>query len=618
MLTETNELTRQPSGLFVRDGSRSIACSDGDDSERYLAEVLSGASDLSSVSAELEKRIRDWPSEHHLSAKRANILRGLDLPAQGRALEIGCGCGAISRYLGEQGLTVDAVEGSRVRAELAAKRCRGLDNVNIICANFNELTLPSGAYDLVVAVGVIEHAARFRPGEASDKDAVVGVLKSLKKSLRPGGVIIVAIENRTGLKYVLGAHEDHYARRYIGIHDYPYSAGIRTYTRNEWSDLIAAADIAQARYLLPFPDYKVSTVVLSEDYATRNPGSFAHLEGVNSRDYHMLINLGVHETVFWQSASANGTLPAFANSFLILISDSGRALDDMADIDFAHLPDFKRKRGYSVLVRKRAASDWVERKRISREDPASPGLMHIVRDEPWLDGRLLSVEWSRSLLIDPWAVRFKEHLRRYYDYLANQDLDIDLVPNNIIVLDSGEYARFDREWEMETPPERDYVLFRALMLFALRHKPALREFSRRQSLYTIWDFIVFGFSQLDMDVLARIRRFIALEQQFQDLVNENTVEGSVEALLSRHLYGQDNASPVYGKVYWKRHDEQYSEERSLTIATEPRGEEAMLVFELPASAANLSHIRFDPSDQRIMDDIGFIQISGLRVEARVD
>lgn len=618
MLLEANQLKRRASGVFVRDGFEPIAYSDGEESERYLAEVLSGATDVSSTSAELELRIRDWPSEYHLSSKRANIVRGLVLPGEGRVLELGCGCGAITRYLGEQGLDVDAVEGSRVRAELAAMRCRGLDNVNISCANFNDLELPASAYDVIMLVGVVEYAARFWPGGSSDEDAVSGLLRSLKKCLRRGGVIIVAIENRTGLKYVLGAHEDHYARRYVGIHGYVESAGIRTYTRNEWSVLISRAGIAATRYLFPFPDYKVPTVLLSEGYAGRNPQAYAHLEGIASRDYIQPLETGAIEPVFWQAASANGSLGAFANSLLILMSDAEEVLDAVAGIDFIHLPDFRRKRRYCLMVRKRAASAVVERRRVvAAEEAAASGLLQHVRDEPWIDGTLLSVEWSRSLLIEPWAGRFKQHLSHYYDYLADQPLNIDLVPNNIMVLDGGEYRHFDHEWEVTFDLDRDYVLFRALMLFTLRHKSVLKEFLRIHNLYTVNDFILFAFGALGLDGQSRLRQFVAREREFQQQVNVGGAAASVEEQLALRLDQPVRVSPVYARVYWRTPDQAYSEQRSLIVEAPPLRETARLVFELPDDAVDLSHIRFDPCDEKKMDDMGFLQIAYLGIEANI-
>ena len=50
---------------------------------------------------------------------RANAVRALTLPTQSRVLEIGAGCGAITRYLGETFEQVDALEPMLARARVA-------------------------------------------------------------------------------------------------------------------------------------------------------------------------------------------------------------------------------------------------------------------------------------------------------------------------------------------------------------------------------------------------------------------------------------------------------------------------------------------------------------------
>ena len=84
---------------------------------------------LAQLESELAAAIRDWPSQYHLDAARANLLRPIAPASGATVLEIGAGCGAITRFLGETGATVLALEGSLARARIAASRCRDLDNV---------------------------------------------------------------------------------------------------------------------------------------------------------------------------------------------------------------------------------------------------------------------------------------------------------------------------------------------------------------------------------------------------------------------------------------------------------------------------------------------------------
>ena len=96
--------------IWTSDECSDFAYSDGDDTERWLEEVISGASDVRLGSEEIERGIRDFPSRYHLSATRANLLRPLRDSLRGRVLEIGAGCGAITRYLGENGGSIVALD----------------------------------------------------------------------------------------------------------------------------------------------------------------------------------------------------------------------------------------------------------------------------------------------------------------------------------------------------------------------------------------------------------------------------------------------------------------------------------------------------------------------------
>ena len=59
-------------------------------------------------------------------------MRPLAIRPGDKVLELGCGCGAITRFLGELGADVTAVESSLQRASIASERCRDLQNVKIV------------------------------------------------------------------------------------------------------------------------------------------------------------------------------------------------------------------------------------------------------------------------------------------------------------------------------------------------------------------------------------------------------------------------------------------------------------------------------------------------------
>ena len=132
--------------LWTRPSSSSVSFSDGDDAEEYLLKLFSTAKDLSTNSRELRQAIRDWPSEYHLSPLRHNLLRPFRFPQRCKVLEVGCGCGAISRQFGELGLELTALEGSLRRAQITATRCQDLPNVKVVADSFNTFNFPNQSY----------------------------------------------------------------------------------------------------------------------------------------------------------------------------------------------------------------------------------------------------------------------------------------------------------------------------------------------------------------------------------------------------------------------------------------------------------------------------------------
>ncbi len=229
-----------------------------DGSEERLLEILQGAEDLSSLSDELEQSAIGWPERYSLSRTRANILRSLNLTREQTVLEVGSGCGPITRYLGETCGTVDAIEPVRARARAGRERTRDLPNVDVYIGSISDIPAEP-AYDVIVIVGVLEYIGG---GDSQDKP-YVDFLSHLRSLLRPGGQIVCAIENRLGVKYLAGAPEDHTNRVFDGIEGYPRGGRARTFSRTELASLFASSSLDPSFYGA-FPDYKMTRAVFSD------------------------------------------------------------------------------------------------------------------------------------------------------------------------------------------------------------------------------------------------------------------------------------------------------------------------------------------------------------------
>lgn len=589
--------------------------SDGQKVEQRLHYIFDKASDLSSTSYELQSHISDWPTEYHLTPKRANLLRVLDLSHVKRVLELGCGCGSITRYLGELGLEVDSVEGSPIRAELAALRNQDLPNVNISTANFNDINFSENYYDLVLYVGVAEYAGRFSNGK-DDESALQDLLGLAKKATVTDGVVFVAIENRTGMKYVMGANEDHYAKPYIGVHNYAQPAGIRTYTKKEWQIQINKAGFLQHEFIYPFPDYKIPTIFLAEEYVQNNPYCYSHLEANRSRDYGKDFSLGSKEALLWEAAAASGTLGDYANSFLILMSDNKESITALSRYDFLHLPNYTRKAEYCMAIGKRKGEEIIDRHKVISDISATTEEKvfehRVIQNETFHRGPLLSVEWGRALISYPDTAVFDDFLNQYWQFintLSDQQRSFDMLPSNIILLD-GEYRVIDEEWVSQQVFTAEFIFYRAILFFYYTYPDFIREkLVLIKKLDIVRDWFFYAFEAIGLELTSKkLQQFAEENQMFQDQISLEPGEVDFDAPLI--------SLPTSSRLLWCKEGDEYDDNNCVFVHSEGNEERVVLQFTLPSSVRDFNKVLFYPSGDAKAEKTGFFRVYNVTLQAQ--
>ncbi len=302
-------LTLNKDALWIL-SSKEFGYSDGAYSELYLEKVFRQVQDLSSTSEELERWIIDWSSEYHLTRKRSQLLSGFEFDKKSEVLEVGCGCGAITRFLGENFSDVIAIEGSSSRAKLARLRTKDMDNVAIICAPFQEVEFKV-KFDIIFCIGVFEYSNSF----ICNVDPYDTVLATFKKFLKPDGMLVIAIENQFGLKYFSSCREDHTNRMFEGIEGYPYYGNqVRTFGKNELHSILSQHFDKISLYH-PYPDYKLTSCVISEIFL--NCAKLGELVGnYKSVDYSGEGKKYFNEKLAYLELDRNNMLSFFSNSFL--------------------------------------------------------------------------------------------------------------------------------------------------------------------------------------------------------------------------------------------------------------------------------------------------------------
>ena len=197
---------------------------------------------------------KSWPILYHFSNIRENIITALPIGKHDRVLEIGAGCGAITGALSRMAAHVDAVELSMKRSLINAYRHKDCDNVTIKVGNFQDVEQHlDESYDVITLIGVFEYACCYIDGE----EPYAEFLRIIKKHLAKNGKIIIAIENKFGLKYWAGCREDHTGNFFEGLEGYAEGGRVRTFAKKELESLLAAEGFSDATFYYPYPDYKL-------------------------------------------------------------------------------------------------------------------------------------------------------------------------------------------------------------------------------------------------------------------------------------------------------------------------------------------------------------------------
>ncbi|MCP4807261.1 MAG: class I SAM-dependent methyltransferase [Proteobacteria bacterium] len=165
----------------------------------YVADPTSGED------PDLTRTVRSFYEEHPFphylpDDDRGSLLRNgrskpftrsLDeeLPPNARVVELGCGTGQMSLFLGIAGRRVTGLDlsGASLRVADEMRRRCGLDSVRFARGNLFHPPFRPGSVDVVVSNGVLHHTA--------DARQAYSVAASL---LRPGGYLVVGLYNRWG------------------------------------------------------------------------------------------------------------------------------------------------------------------------------------------------------------------------------------------------------------------------------------------------------------------------------------------------------------------------------------------------------------------------------------
>ncbi|NLS08112.1 methyltransferase [Rhizobium sp. P32RR-XVIII] len=474
--------------IFKRNGYGGIPYSDGSEIEARLERIVAETVDRSVLSDPLREHCTDWVTTYHLSPIRANIVRPFSKEFPGAdVLEIGAGCGAITRFLGESGARVLALEGSIRRARIARLRTLELENVDVLAERFSDFKTER-QFDFITLIGVLEYAGLY----SEAKDPAADMLERIHKLLKPGGRLIIAIENQLGLKYFAGALEDHLSQRMLGIEGRYQPGGVQTFGRQELERRVLASGFVETELLLPFPDYKLPTsIVTATAFGLRDFDAAAIAAQSVRRDPQLPQQPLFAPELVWPQIAANGIAADLSNSLLLIAYASPQPARKFGPIawhfaagrkgNYCKQTTFEQQADGQILVQNHRLGSLVE------DDDASSMRFCPEPEAPYLVGQLLSEQFLSIIANDGWKIEsvanfFQAYRTIVHDVLSREDGSyqavplgydfevpgsfIDAVPQNLVRMEKDGWRFFDREW---SAPERlpfRYLVFRSVTTLA--------------------------------------------------------------------------------------------------------------------------------------------------------
>lgn len=484
-----------------------------------------------------------WPIFYHLSSLRENIVDWLPIQKEHKVLEVGSGCGAITGALARKAGSVTCIDLSHKRSLINAYRHQDMDNVLIHVGNFKDVEKDLACdYDYVMLIGVFEYGQGYMGSETPYED----FMNILKKHLKPDGHLVIAIENKLGMKYFAGCKEDHSGRYFDGIEDYPGDGGsARTFSRPGLEKILAKCGVNEYSFYYPYPDYKFPTTIFSDRKLPKVGELYQNIRNFD-RDRVLLFD----EQKAFDMVIREGMFSHYSNSYMIV---TGPKLEiEYAKYSNDRAPEYSVRTdilsGNGVYRVEKHAMGTIAEKHLAHTEAmgrklkeAWKGTELYVNECEKKDG--LTFEYLKGVtleeILDECIERkhkdtFLSLIERYRETVENVSkadvADYDLIFQNIMVEDD-KWTVIDYEWTFEQTIPAGIIFRRALLCYFAERKK--REIAKAwlEEKYT-------GEELFGGEIWEKV---LEAEHKFQNYVQGDYLAASE----MRHVIG----NPVYSLEY---------------------------------------------------------------------
>lgn len=315
---EFSKKEKMPAKVQTKTNSYIMKSSDG-----FYDDLLEGEQEIEVFMqlSELRKGLYDW----------------YDFKPETEILEIDAGFGALTGLFCEKAGHVSVTEPSLFQAESLNRRYQNVNNLEIYAADVKRVQFQK-KFDYIILTGVLEKIEN----PFGIQNVYEEYLKGLSGLLKEHGKILIAVDNRYGLKYFCGSEDPYTKIPFAGMNRFGTDKNGHLFSRKELMEILEQAGLKEYKFYYPLPDYKLPQMIYSQNY----------LPETNIRErlipyYENPDTLVLNEKLLYDDVVKNGAFEFLANSFLV---ECGKTCE-FCKVDYATVSrDRGKKRSFVTKI----------------------------------------------------------------------------------------------------------------------------------------------------------------------------------------------------------------------------------------------------------------------------
>lgn len=236
--------------------------------------------------------------------ERQNIVDFIPIDKTDSVLELNSESGIITRKIADKSGKVVSVEENQRYYDAAELVNQDKDNVELVNGSVEAFINDCREkFDYIFIIN--------RLYEIIENDLFEGIYNLLTES----GKLIVATDNKLGLKYWAGCQEPLNGGFFVGLENYQLvSTTKKLYSKKELERLMTKKGIKKYRFLYPYPDYKFAVSIYSDKRLPKK----GELDN-NIRDFEGDRYLLFDEKKVFDTILDEGLFSLYSNSYLVVI-----------------------------------------------------------------------------------------------------------------------------------------------------------------------------------------------------------------------------------------------------------------------------------------------------------